>query len=148
MKVILNNDVKDLGKAGSLVDVSEGYARNFLFPRKLAAEATPAAMKQWEEKKKAEARREARVLAEAQELAKVLEGTTVEVTSKSGEGGKLYGTITSKEIASELAKQTPHKIDKRKIELKEPIKSLGHHQVQVKLHPQVTATMRVHVAEA
>lgn len=148
MKVILNNDVKDLGKAGSLVEVSEGYARNFLFPRKLAAEATPAAMKQWEEKKKAEARREAKLLAEAQELAKVLEGTTVEVTGKSGEGGRLYGTITNKEIAQELAKQTPHKIDKRKIELKEPIKSLGHHQVQVKLHPQVTATMRVHVAEA
>ena len=96
MKVILNKDIKDVGKAGALVDVSEGYARNFLFPRKLAAEATPAAMKQWEEMKKAEERKEARLKAAAEELAKVLEEAKVVVTAKSGEGGGLYGTITSK----------------------------------------------------
>lgn len=147
MKVILNKDVKDIGKAGALVEVSEGYARNFLFPRKLAAEATPAAMKQWEEMKKAEARKEERLKAAAQELAKLLEEAKVVVTAKSGEGGRLYGTITSKEIAHAISKQTGHEVDKRKIELNDPIKALGTFQFAVKLHPQVSAKMRVTVQE-
>ena len=147
MRVILSKDVKDLGKAGSLVEVSEGYARNFLFPRKLAAEATPAAMKQWEEQKKAEQRREDRLLAEAQTLAKELEEAKVVLTAKAGEGGKLYGTITTKEIAAAIAKQTQHPVDKRKIDLDEPIRTLGTHQIDVKLHPQVHAKMRVQVLE-
>lgn len=147
MKVILNADVKDVGKAGSLIDVSEGYARNFLFPRKMATEATPAAMKQWEEKKAAEARKEARLLAAAQETAKLLEEAKVTVTAKSGSDGRLYGTVTSKEIAQAIAKQTPHEVDKRKIELADPIRSLGTFQFKVKLHPQVQATMRVQVVE-
>jgi large subunit ribosomal protein L9 len=147
MRVILSKDVKDLGKAGSLVDVSEGYARNFLFPRKLAAEATPAAMKQWEEQKKAEQRREERLLAEAQTLAKELEQAKVVMTAKAGEGGKLYGTITTKEIAAAIQKQTQHPVDKRKIDLDEPIRTLGTHQIDVKLHPQVHAKMRVQVQE-
>lgn len=147
MKVILNADVKDVGKAGALIDVSEGYARNFLFPRKLAVEATPAAMKQLDEKKAAEARREAKLLAAAQETAKQLGELTVKVTAKSGSDGRLYGTITSKEIAQAIAKQTPHEVDKRKIELNDAIKSLGTFQFKVKLHPQVQATMRVQVVE-
>lgn len=147
MQVILNKDVKDLGKAGDKVQVSEGYARNFLFPRQLAAEATPAALKQWEERQKAEARRQERLLAEAKKLAEELEKITVTVKAKSGEGGKLYGTVTNKEIAQAVAKQTPHEVDKRKIELADPIRSLGHFQFAVKLHPQVTAKMRVHVQE-
>lgn len=147
MKVILNADVKDVGKAGALIDVSEGYARNFLFPRKLATEATPAAMKQWEEKKAAEARKEARLLAAAQETAKLLEEAKVTVKAKSGADGRLYGTVTSKEIALAIAKQTPHEVDKRKIELPEPIKGLGTYQFKVKLHPQVQATMKVQVVE-
>lgn len=147
MKVILNKDVKDIGKAGALVDVSEGYARNFLFPRKLANEATPAAMKQWEEMKKAEQRREERRKAEAEELAKKLEEAKVVVTAKSGEGGRLYGTITAKEIAQAISKQTGHEVDKRKIELADAIKALGTFQFVVKLHPQVAAKMRVTVQE-
>lgn len=147
MKVILNKDVKDVGKAGALVDVSEGYARNFLFPRKIAAEATPAALKQWEEMKKAEQRKEDRLKAAAEELAKVLEEAKVVVTAKSGEGGRLYGTITSKEIAQAISKQTGHEVDKRKIELHDPIKGLGIHAFMVKLHPHVSAKMRVTVQE-
>lgn len=147
MRVILNKDVKDLGKSGALVEVSEGYARNFLFPRQLAAEATPGAMKQWEERKAAEKRKEARLLAEAQALAKELETAKVVVHAKSGEGGKLYGTITTKEIAEAIKKQTPFEVDKRKIELADPIKGLGMFQFVVKVHPLVTATMRVSVTE-
>ena len=147
MRVILNKDVKDLGKAGALVEVSEGYARNFLFPRKLAAEATAGAMKQWEDQKKAEQRREERLLAEARELATSLEAAQVVVKAKPGTDGRLYGTVTSKEIAEAIAKQTPHKADKRKIDLPEPIKSLGVHPFALKLHPQVVAKMKVHVQE-
>lgn len=147
MKVIMNADVKDVGKSGALVDVSEGYARNYLFPRKLAAEATPAAMKQWEEKKKAEARKEERLLLAAQELAKELGEAKVVLKAKSGEGGKLYGTITNKEIAAAIEKQTKHEVDKRKIEINEPIKSLGTFNFTVKLHPKVSASMKVSVTE-
>lgn len=147
MKVILNADVKDVGKSGALVDVSEGYARNFLFPRKLAAEATPAAMKQWEEKKKAEQRKEERLLAAAQEIAKELGEAKVVLKAKSGEGGKLYGTITNKEIAAAIEKQTKHEVDKRKIEINEPIKALGTYNFTVKLHPKVSASMKVSVTE-
>jgi large subunit ribosomal protein L9 len=148
MRVILNQDVKELGKSGALVEVSEGYARNFLFPRHLAAEATPAAMKQWEERKKAELRREERVLAAAQELAKQLEVAKVVLHAKSGEGGKLFGTITTKEIAQAITKQTQHEVDKRKIELVDHhIKALGTYNLTVKLHPKVSATMKVTVTE-
>jgi large subunit ribosomal protein L9 len=148
MKVILNKDVKDIGKAGSLVEVSDGYARNFLFPRQLAAEATPGAMKGYEERKKAEERREARNLAAAQEAAKELEEAKVVVKAKSGTDGRLFGTITTKEIAEAVNKQTPHKVDKRKIDLADPIKALGTYQFGVKIHPQVTAKMKVTVQEA
>ena len=147
MKVILNKDIKDVGKQGALVDVSEGYARNFLFPRKFATEATPSAMKQWEEQKKAEIRREDRLKATAEELAKVLEEAKVVVSAKCGEGGRLYGTITSKEIAAAIQKQTGHEVDKRKIDLHDPIKGIGTHAFFVKLHPQVSAKMRVIVQE-
>ncbi|HEY9722135.1 MAG TPA: 50S ribosomal protein L9, partial [Oscillatoriaceae cyanobacterium] len=139
MRVILSKDVKDLGKSGALVEVSEGYARNFLFPRQLAAEATPAAMKAYEERKKSEQRKEERLLQQAQELAKALEEAKVVLHAKAGEGGKLYGTITTKEIAQAIDKQTQHPVDKRKIELAEPIRALGTYQIDVKLHPQVHA---------
>lgn len=146
MKVILNSDVKDVGKSGALIDVTEGYARNFLFPRKLASEATPAALKQWQEKKKAEERREERLKATAEEVAKLLEASTVVIKAKSGADGRLYGTITSKEIAAAVQKQTGHEIDKRKIDLHDPIKGIGTHAFVVKLHPQVSVKMRIEVA--
>lgn len=145
MRVILNQDVKDIGKAGSLVEVSEGYARNFLFPRKLAAEATPGALKQWEAEKAAAVRREAKAIAEAKEAAGALEKLKLTVSAKTGAEGRLYGTITTKEIAEAIAKQTPYKADKRKIELAEPIKSLGAHPFTLKLHPQVSASLKIHV---
>ena len=147
MKVILNKDVKDIGKAGALVDVSDGYARNFLFPRQLATEATPGAMKAWEERKAADERKEARLLAQAQEDAKALEEAKIVVTAKAGEGGRIYGTITTKEIAEAIGKQTSTKVDKRKIELADPIKALGTYQFNLKLHPQVLAKMKVTVQE-
>src|SRR6476661_6473589 len=106
MKVILKKDVKDIGKAGALVDVSDGYARNFLFPRALASEATPGAMKEYEALKAAEARKEARLLAESQAAAKQLEEAKVVVKAKHGADGRLYGTITTKEIAEAVNKQT------------------------------------------
>ena len=147
MKVILNKDVKDIGKAGSLVDVSDGYARNYLFPRQLATEATPGAMKEYEERKRAEKRREDLLLAAAQEAAKQLEEAKIVVKAKPGSDGRLYGTITTKEIAEAITKQTEHQVDKRKIELADPIKTLGTHMFNLKLHPQVTAKMKVSVQE-
>lgn len=148
MKVILNKDVKELGKSGDLVDVSDGHARNFLFPRGLAAEATPAAMKGWEERKKAEARREERIHQQAIELGKELEEAKVVMKAKSGEGGKLYGTITTKEIAQAVVQQTKHEVDKRKIDLADPIKALGTYNFTLKLHPKVSIQMKVQVVEA
>ena len=148
MKVILIKDVKDLGRLGALVDVSEGYARNFLFPRGLAAEATPAAMKQLEERRKAEQKREARLLEQAQVLGRELADLKIVLHAKSGEGGKLYGTVTTKEIAHAISQQTPHQLDKRKLELKEPIRALGTYQVDARLHAHVHATVTVQVVEA
>ncbi len=148
MKVILIKDVKDLGRLGALVDVSEGYARNFLFPRGLAAEATPAAMKQLEERRKAEQKREARLLEQAQVLGRELANLKIILQAKSGEGGKLYGTVTTKEIAHAISQQTPHQLDKRKLELKEPIRALGTYQVDARLHAQVHASVTVQVVEA
>jgi large subunit ribosomal protein L9 len=147
VKVILNKDVKDLGKAGALVDVTEGYARNFLFPRQLAAEATPAALKQLEERKKAEQRREERLKAQAQDTAKQLEAAKIVVRHKAGEMGRLYGTITHKELAQAIQQQTGLEVDKRKIDLPEHIKTLGSHPFVVKLHPTVVAKMSVTVQE-
>ncbi|MEB3284962.1 MAG: 50S ribosomal protein L9 [Candidatus Sericytochromatia bacterium] len=147
MKVILSKDVKDLGKTGALVDVSEGYARNFLFPRQLATEATPAALKQLDEKKKADARREERLKAQAQELAKVLESAKLVVSHKVGENGKLFGTITHKEIAQAIAGQLGQEVDKRKIDA-DPIKTIGLHEFVVKLHPAVSAKVKIDVREA
>lgn len=147
MKVILKQDVKDLGKSGSLVEVSEGYARNFLFPRQLAAEATPAALKQWEEKKKADARREERLKAQAEELAKQLEAAKIVVRHRVGQEGRLYGTITHKELAHAIHEQTGLEVDKRKIDLAEHINHCGTHPFSVKLHHSVVAKMSVSVQE-
>lgn len=147
MRVILNQDVKDLGKAGALVDVSEGHARNFLFPRKLAKEATPGAIKEWEAGQEAIKRREARLLAEAKEAAERLKDVVVTLKSKAGDGGKLYGTITTKEIAAAIKAQLKVDADKRKIELTEAIKSLGTYHFTLKLHTLVSVQMKASVQE-
>lgn len=145
VRVILNQDVKDLGKAGALIEVSEGHARNFLFPRKLAKEATPGAIKEWEAGQEAIKRREARQLADAQAAAERLKDVVVTLKSKAGENGKLYGTITTKEVAAAIKSQLNVDADKRKIELTEAIKSLGVYPFTLKLHTNVSVQMKASV---
>lgn len=147
MKVILLKDVKGQGKQGEVKNVSEGYALNFLIPRGLAVAATEGNLKQLENKKKAESKRKDREKEEAAKLAEKMEQITIQVKAKSGEGGRLFGSITSKQIAQELAAKKI-KIDKRKIDLPEPIRTLGVTMVPIKLHPEVTAEVKVHVVEA
>ncbi|MDR5658879.1 50S ribosomal protein L9 [Serpentinicella sp. ANB-PHB4] len=147
MKIILNKDVKDLGKKGEVVNTSDGYARNFLFPRKLAVEATPQNLKKLEQDKKAQNEKEKAILEEAKALGKKLEEIEVEIKTKAGEGGRLFGSVTSKDISDKAKKISGVKLDKRKINLPDPIKTLGVTNVEVKLHPEVTATLKVHVKE-
>jgi len=137
MKVILRQDVKSLGKKGAVVEVSDGYARNYLFPRGMAAEATAGAMKERELHQKTLDLKKDQELRQAKALADKLSGITVRITSKAGEGGKLFGSVTSKEIAEQLASRHGIQVDKRKIELKEPIKSIGSYPVTVKVHAEV-----------
>lgn len=145
MKVILLEDVKNHGVKGDVVDVSPGYARNYLFPRNLAVEANKKNMAQLKERKKVEAKRMEQELKEAKELAKKLEGIKVALKAKSGEKGKLFGSITSKEIAEALEKQHGIKLDRRKIVLDEPIKTLGEIELDVKVYPEVIAKLKVSV---
>ncbi|GLV14762.1 50S ribosomal protein L9 [Alicyclobacillus hesperidum] len=144
MKVILLQDVKGQGKQGELKDVSEGYARNFLLPRGLAEEATPAALRELEQKREKDRRHKAQELADAKQLGAQLENQKIVVKTQAGEGGRLFGAITSKHIADAM-KQQGFTVDKRKISLGEPIKSLGGHRVTVKLHPEVHVQVLVYV---
>jgi len=138
--------VKGQGKKGEVKDVSEGYARNFLIPRGLAKEASQGNLKTLEVQKQSEERRKQKEREEAEALGKRLDAMTVVIRAKAGEGGRLFGAITSKQVAEALAKEGIE-IDKRKIELEEPIRTLGVTKVPVKLHPQVRATLSVQVAE-
>ncbi|MBU5439353.1 50S ribosomal protein L9 [Tissierella sp. MSJ-40] len=147
MKVILLHDVKGLGKEGELVNAKDGYARNFLFPKNLAIEATPGNLKKWEENKKQKAEKKKEELNEALELKAKIEKLSVELKRKAGEGGKLFGSITSKDIADALMAQHKVDIDKRKIELKDNIKTLGTTVVEVKVYTEVTAKLSVNVKE-
>jgi large subunit ribosomal protein L9 len=147
MKVIFLKDVKGQGKKGEIKDVSEGYAVNFLFKQNLAAPATEGSVKALEQQKKAEERRKEQEKADAQELGKRLGELTVQIKAKSGQDGRLFGAISNKQVAEELEKQHKVVLDKRKVEMKDPIRSLGVTEVTVKLHPQVTAKLRVHVVE-
>lgn len=148
MKVILLQDVKSLGKKGEIVDVSDGYAKNFIFPKKLGVEANTKNMNDLKLKKANDEKMAAKLLAEAQEFAKVIETKEVIVKLKTGEGGKTFGSISSKEIAEEAKAQHDLDIDKKKIMLAEQIKNLGSYDVTVKLHPQVSAKLKVKVEEA
>ncbi|HWQ42013.1 MAG TPA: 50S ribosomal protein L9 [Desulfosporosinus sp.] len=145
MKVILQADVKGTGKKGQVFEVADGYARNFLFPKKLAVEATAGNIQDISHKKVLEERRKEKEKQDAVELADKLNALLIEVKTKTGEGGRLFGSVTSKEIADDLKKQHGIEVDKRKLELKEPIKSLGNFEVQVKIHPDVIAKLQVHV---
>ena len=147
MKVILQQDVKGQGKKGQLVEVSEGYARNFLLPRKLAIEATTDAINTLNLKEKARKAEEARQKAEAEEISKKLKDCPVKLTAKAGNGGKLFGAVTTKEISEGLKKQHNIDIPKQKLVLDEPIKAFGTYQVKAKLGFEITGTVYVAVYE-
>ncbi|UZJ79019.1 50S ribosomal protein L9 [Fictibacillus sp. KU28468] len=146
MKVVFLKDVKGKGKKGEIKNVSEGYARNYLLPNNLATEATKGALSVVEGQKKSEEKKAAAALEEAKQLKEKLGEMTVELKTKSGEGGRVFGSVTSKQIADSLKKMNIT-IDKRKIDLTNPIRSLGYTDVPVKLHPEVTGTIKVHVVE-
>ena len=148
MKVILLQDVKGSGEKDEIINVSDGFARNYLFPRKWAVEATPGALKEIERKRESEAKKEAERKAEAQAKAHLLNGKVIQITAKCGEKGRLYGSITTQEIADALVKQHGVQVDKRKIELPEPIRHIGDVDVTVWVYPGITTTMKVHVAAA
>jgi large subunit ribosomal protein L9 len=145
MDVILLKDVKGTGKAGQVVKVSDGYARNMLFPRGLAKEATQGNVKTLERQKEAAAEKRAAQKAEAQEQAKKLEEVTLTIKAKGGDNGKLFGSITTKDIAEALEKQEKIKVDKKKIVLNNPIKTTGEKEVVVKLFEEVSAKLKVTV---
>ncbi|HHW68255.1 MAG: large subunit ribosomal protein [Epulopiscium sp.] len=148
MKVILTQDVKKHGKKGDVINVSDGYARNYLIPQGLAVEATKTSLNDLNLKKKAEDKKKQEELAAAQQLKEELKDKIVTVSVKAGEGGRLFGSVTAKEIVEAAKKQFNLSLDKKKIQLDEPIRSLGNHMVPVKLHPQVTAELTVKVTEA
>ena len=148
MKVILQQDVKGQGKKGQMVEVSEGYARNFLLPRKLAILATADAINTMNLKEKARKAEEARLKAEAEEIAKKLKDCKVQLTAKAGNGGRLFGAVTTKEISDGLKKQYNIDIPKQKLVLDEPIKAFGTCQVKAKLGFEISGTVTVMVAEA
>ncbi len=145
MIVILTKDVKGTGKAGDIVKVNDGYARNMLLPKGLAKEATQGNVRNLEKQKELAAEKLQEQKAAAQKQAEKLETITVEIKSKGGENGKLFGSITSKDIAEALEKQEGIKVDKKKIELASPIKQTGDTQVTVKLFPEVSAALKVKV---
>ncbi|MCX7903611.1 MAG: 50S ribosomal protein L9 [Caloramator sp.] len=145
MKVILTSDVKGVGKKGDVINVSDGYARNFLFPRKLAIEANESNLKVLEAQKAKEEQKRQEELQRARELAKKLSEITVEVSVKAGENGKLFGSITSKDISDALKKQHGIEIDKKKIELDEAIKVAGVYNIEVKVYPEVSAKLKVNI---
>ncbi len=145
MKLILLTDVKSLGKKGDVVDVAEGYARNFLLPRKLATEADKGALAQLGSQQKAQEKRDAQVLAEAKALAQRLESAKVAVKAKAGGNGKLFGAVTNADVATAIAEVLAVAIDKHKIELKSSIKALGSYPVEIKLHKNVVAKATVDV---
>jgi len=147
MKVILLMDVPKIGKKGELVDVSDGMARNVLFRKNQALEATKAAINEYELKIKSEARRREDELKEAKELGEKFKSLQVSIPIKTGEGGRTFGSISTKEISLAAKDQLHLDIDKKKILLKDHIKSLGTHEVPIKLHAQVTATLKVNVTE-
>lgn len=147
MKVILLKDVKNIGKAGEVKEVAGGYAQNFLFKKRLAEEATPANLKKLEaqqEKKREEAREE---LEDAKALKEKLEQLEVTIKMKSGEDGRLFGSVSSKQVIEAYKKEHDIKLDRRKLDMPEPLKALGYHKVDVKLHQEVTAVLKIHVVE-
>lgn len=146
MKLILLEDVKGVGKKGDVVNKNDGYALNFLIPKKLAVEATKSNINDLELKKKADERRKKEEYEEAKELGEKLKDKIVKVSVKAGENGKVFGSVTNKEISAALFQQTGIDIDKKKITFNDPIKMVGRRTVKVKLHPKVTVELTVEIA--
>ena len=147
MKVILLEDVKALGKKGEIVNVNDGYARNFILPKKLGLEATGKNLNDLKLQKANEEKVAQQLWDDAKELAKKLEAGKVELKIKMGEGGRAFGSISGKELAIAVKEQMGYDVDKKKIQLKDAIKTLGTHMVPIKLHPKVTAQLKVLVTE-
>jgi len=147
MKIILLEDVKSLGKAGDIVEVKDGYARNSILPKKLGLEATSKNLNDLKLKKDNENRVAQENLAAAQKFAEELQAGQIELTIKMGEGGRAFGSVSSKEIAEAVKEQMKLTIDKKKVQLKEPIKTLGTHVVPVKIHPKVVGELKVVIKE-
>jgi len=145
VKVLLRDDVDNLGEKGDLVDVADGYARNYLVPRGLAIRASRGATKQAESMRRARALREERDIESANELARRLGSVPVRITVRAGEGGRLFGSVTNTDLAVAVAEQLNVEVDRRVIELSDPIKELGDTEVTARLHPEVVATIRVSV---
>jgi large subunit ribosomal protein L9 len=148
MKVILMTDVKPLGTSGNVVDVADGYARNYLLPKGLAAEASKGAIALLEQQRRARSRREAEAQADAENLAKTLEGKQILVSAKSGGNGRLFGTVTSSQVAEAIAADLNISIDRHKIEMPDNIKSLGSYSVEIKLGKGIVAKTTVKVVPA
>ena len=147
MKVILLEDVKTLGKKGDIIEANDGYARNFLLPKKKGIEATTKNLNDLKLKKSNDEKRAKEILEEAREFAKELADKEVVVSIKAGEGGKTFGSVSSKEIALAFKEQCGIEIDKKKIQLSESIKTFGVYDVKIKLHPQVVGNLKVKVTE-
>ena len=147
MKVIFTQDVKGKGKKGQMLEISDGYARNYLLPRKLAVEATADAINTMRMNDKAAAEKAAKERAEALEISKQLRDMTLVVTAKGGGAGRLFGSVTNQEIADALQKKTGIKLDKRKIGIADPIKSVGTYTVNCKLGYEITAPLTVKIEE-
>lgn len=144
MKVILKEKIKGIGNAGEVKDVSDGYARNFLLPRNLAVVADAAAIKKLAQQQESASKKDARELNRSKEVQQQVEAIMLKYTAKAGEGGRLFGSVTSKDIAEQLAREGI-RVDRRKILLDEPIRQLGEFELEIRLHPQVTAILRLNV---
>ncbi len=145
MQVVLLKDVAKLGVKGDIVNVTEGYARNFLYPRNLASPASEGKLKEISNQRQAQADKKQKQEAAAKELAAKISNLTVVLNAKVGEGGRLFGAISNKDVADGLKKQHGYDIDKKKIVLKEPIKNLGTHKITIKIHPVAQAEISVQV---
>ena len=147
MQVILLEDVKSLGKKGDIVKVSDGYARNMILPKKLGVEATQKNLNELKDQQKRDSIVAKQQLDEAKAYGEKIEKETVQLTMKAGEGGRVFGSVSSKEIVTAAKQQFGFDLDKKKLQMPEPIKAFGTYEIPVKLHPQVTATLKVSVKE-
>jgi large subunit ribosomal protein L9 len=148
MKIILQREVEKLGVPGDVVDVADGYARNYLVPRGMAIPANKGAVRHSESLRRAHDERTAKARREAEALAERITGSPLRVRVKAGEGGRLFGSVTAADLAEELERQSGEAIDRRMVHLEEPIRSVGVHEVRVHLHPEVNATLSVEIQPA